>query len=492
MDQSRLSFLLAALTLTLGLAGAWPAPAQPTTRPNILLVIIDDMNDWGMSELKAREGVVHPNLDKLAARGMLFTNAHCAAPACSPSRTAIITGVAPYRSGVYTNSHDWRSNDRLRGQPTVFEAFRAAGYRVTGGGKIFHCEEWATGPVNGYNDPRCWDEFFPSITQPLLPKVWPPNVPLAKGTGQRIPIPQFDWGPVDEPIEKMPDHQVVDWAISELQKKHDRPFFQAVGIYRPHIPWYVPRQFFDLYPLDKIELPYVKPGWRDQLPPAARNSGAERRRWHQWVVNNDQWRAAVQGYMASISFADFQVGRLLDALQASSHRDNTIVVLATDHGFHLGDKDTWEKFTLWAESTRVPFVIAAPGVTRPGENCARPVSLLDIYPTLLELAGLPANPRNDGLSLVPWLKEPTLPRDRPAIITNERNNHAVRDDRYHYIRYANGDEELYDMATDEGQWTNLANDPAHAAVKEGLRARLPTENVPPQPATPSTRPARGG
>ena len=199
-------------------------------------------------------------------------------------------------------------------------------------------------------------------------------------------------------------------------------------------------------------------------------------------MENKEWKQAVQGYLASVSFCDFELGRLLDAFDRSAYRDNTILVLWTDHGFHLGDKDTWEKFTLWAESTRVPFIVVAPGVTKPGVQCSRAVSLLDIYPTLVELAGLPVNPKNDGLSLVPLLKNPNAPRERPAIITNERNNHAIRNDRYHYIRYANGDEELYDMATDEGQWENLAADPKHAAVKAELVKWLPTENVENQPA----------
>jgi arylsulfatase A-like enzyme len=453
-------------------------------KPNILFIAIDDLNDWGLAALNGRKAVHTPNLDRLAARGMLFVNAHCAAPACNPSRTAILTGVAPYRSGVYNNSHDWRVNERLKDVATLPEYFRRHGYTAVGGGKILHALEWIDGPSDGFNDAKCWDSFFPSLNRQIPPRLYPAETPVVKGKGAPRPLVYFDWSPVDEPVEKMPDHKTMDWAIGELQKPREKPFFQAVGLFRPHIPWYVPRRFFDLYPLDRIELPYVKPGWREKLPPAAQASGDLRRKWHRWVVENHQWKNAVQGYLASISYCDYELGRLIEALDRSPAGAKTIVVLWTDHGFHLGDKETWEKFTLWAESTRVPLIVVAPGVTQPGSTCAQPASLLDIYPTLLELAGLPPSAKNDGISLVPWLKSPALPRERPALITNERGNHAVRTQRYHYIHYANGDEELYDMADDEGQWNNLARDPNYATAKAELMKRLPRENAPEQPRAP--------
>ena len=477
--------LLLALGLTL-----CDAQAAQRQSPNVLFIAIDDLNDWGISAMNGRKQVHTPNLDRLAQWGTLFVNAHCAAPACNPSRTAVLTGIAPYRSGVYNNSHDWRVNSQLKDLPTLPEYFRRHGYSGVGGGKIFHALEWIDGPSDGFNDAKCWDSFYPSINRQIPDRLYPKDMPVTKGTGSFRPPKFFDWSPLDEPIEKMPDHKTVDWAIRELAQPHSKPFFQAVGLFRPHIPWYVPRRFFELYPLRNIQLPYVKSGWRDKLPPAAQASGEVRRKWHQWVMENNQWTNAVQGYLASISFADYELGRLLDALDQSAFRTNTIVALWTDHGFHVGDKDTWEKFTLWSESTRVPLVLVAPGVTQPGTVCARPVSLLDLYPTLLELGGLPPNPRNDGVSLVPWLKNPDLPKMRPAIITNERGNHAVRNDRYHYICYANGDEELYDMLQDEGQWDNLANDPRYGAAKAEIAGWLPQTNAPaqPRPAAAKSRP----
>jgi len=311
-------------------------------------------------------------------------------------------------------------------------------------------------------------------------RVLPPaKLPLAKGTSEKRGAPSFfDWGPIGRPIETMPDHKVVDWAIGELNKPHEKPFFQAVGIFRPHIPWYVPKRFFDLYPLDKIKLPYVKEGWLEKLPPAAQKSGAVRRRWHKWVVQSGEWKKAVQGYLASISFTDWQLGRLLDAFDAGACAGNTIVVLWTDHGFHLGDKETWEKFTLWEESTRVPLIFVVPGLTRPGARCSRPASLLDIYPTLVELAGLAPNPKLEGVSLLAQLRDPDAPRQAPAVTTHGRNNHTVRSERYRYIRYENGDEELYDHRNDTGEWDNLAADPKYDTVRKALAAWLPKVNTP--------------
>jgi arylsulfatase A-like enzyme len=286
----------------------------------------------------------------------------------------------------------------------------------------------------------------------------------------------MDWAPFPLSEELFADEKVVDWAVGELAMNHDRPLFQAVGIFRPHIPWFVPKQYFDMYPLDEIRLPAERPDWREGLPEAGRQMGQARRRWHEWIAANDEWKKAVQGYLASISFADAQLGRLLDGLDRSPHKDNTIIVLWTDHGFQLGERETWEKFTLWEESTRVPLLIAAPGVTTPGTRCSRPVSLLDVYPTLVELAGLePVEGQLEGTSLVPWLRDPSAPKEQPAITTCQGDNHAVRTDRWRYIRYEDGGEELYDHESDPGEFTNLAGRPGYDDVKRELAGWLPTD-----------------
>jgi len=251
-----------------------------------------------------------------------------------------------------------------------------------------------------------------------------------------------------------------------------------VGIFRPHLPWYVPKKYFDMYPLEKIVLPRVREDWMKDIPPAGRQSGAVRRRWHKWVVENGEWKKAVQGYLASISVADAQIGRLIEALDASGYADNTIIVLWSDHGFHLGERETWEKFTLWEESCRVTLMMVVPGVTKPGGYCARPVSLLDVYPTLVELCGLKPRPELEGVSLLPQLRDPAAPRKQPALSTYGENNHTVRSQRWRYIRYANGDEELYDHENDPEQIVNLANDARYDPVKKELAAWLPKVNVP--------------
>ena len=454
----------------------WAQQTQ-ATRPNVLFIAVDDLNDWANC-LGGYGGSVHtPNLDRLAARGVLFTNAHCAAPSCNPSRTAVMTGIRPDVSGVYNNNQNWHESPVLQDAETIPRHFRAAGYRAVGGGKIFHALSWIqTSYGLDLNDFGAWDEYFPSKQRSMPETSWPAGAtedaqhtwrwdPVARGYVGRRPPYYFDWGAIPVPDDQVGDFKVVDWAIGELQRPHPEPFFQAVGIFKPHIPWFVPQKYFDLYPLEEIVTPDVRLDWEVNTPPEG--LGLVRRDWHKWVLQNDQWRRAIQGYLASISFADAQLGRLLDALDASPHRGNTIVVLWSDHGFHLGERDHWEKFTLWERSTRVTFMVTAPGVTTPGGRCAEPVNLLDIYPTLNELCGLPGMSRLSGRSLVPQLRDPTTSRPRP-IVTTWGESHAVRDTRWRYILYGDGGEELYDHDNDPGEWRNLARDPEHTETKAEL------------------------
>jgi len=489
----RLLLLIVALLTFCGFAGGAKGSPQP---PNVLFIAVDDLNDW-TGCMGGRQGVCTPNLDQLAARGVLFTNAHCAAPACNPSRVAVMTGVRPSTSGVYRNAQSWRSVPRLANAVTIPEHFRSGGYAASGGGKIFHALSWIR---EGYgkqrNDPDIWDAYFPSKDRPMPDALWPAaaNVTIsAKGyvhwrplaspataTGRR-PSHFFDFAPLAEPERKMADYKVVDWAIGELGKDRQKPFFLAVGLFRPHIPWFAPQKYFDLYPLDEVLLPEVRTDDLDDCAKAGiRNV---RRGWHKWLVENDQWRQAVQGYLACISFADAQVGRLIEALDNSRYADNTIIVLWSDHGMHIGEKQHWEKFTLWEESTRVPLMVVAPGVTKEESRCSQPVSLVDIYPTLIELCGLPERQEIEGTSLVKLLRKPSASRVEPAITTWGRNNHAIRTDRWRYIRYSNGEEELYDHQSDPDEFTNLVlSDPdgSRPIIRE-LAGWLPTINAHPAP-----------
>jgi len=302
-----------------------------------------------------------------------------------------------------------------------------------------------------------------------------PRVAAGRGERPDIRVPYYmDWGPLPPAADKYADEQVVDWATGELQKNQTKPLFLGVGIFRPHIPWFVPQKYCDLYPLDQVVTPPVR-DWRKGLPPAAQAMGEERRRWHYWIAANGLWRNAVQGYLAAISFADAQLGRLLDALDAGPYARNTVIVLWGDNGFHLGEKETWEKFTLWEESDRVPLIFVVPGVTNPGSRCTRAVSLLDVYPTLVELAKPGPPPQKlEGTSLVPLLKNPKAERVIPAITSFEPGNHSVRTERWRYTRYKNGNEELYDHELDPNEYNNLADDEKHRSIKTDLAKWMPT------------------
>ena len=452
-------------------------------QPDVLLITIDDLNDW-VGVMGGHPQTKTPNIDRLAARGMLFTNAHAASTTCNPARTALMTGLRPSTTGVYTNTHDWRVAEELQGIPTFPRYFRDQGYQTLGAGKLFHAHTWSHNGLAGYNDVTAWDDFYPSAERQLPDEVSVPdlNRPVNKNPG----FLGFDWSGLITEDWAMGDGQVVSWAEQQLMAQSSQPRFMAVGIFRPHLPWYVPQKYFDMHPLDTIELPPVTENDLDDLPNVAVNQQPERLRqldMHDWVLSTTgAWRAGVQGYLASVSFADAMVGQLLDALDRSDRANETIVILLADHGYHLGEKERWRKYSLWEESTRVPLIIIAPGVTKPGTHTDRVVSLIDVYPTLTELADLPAPPHLEGTSLQSLLENPDTPRNHAAITTYQRNNHAVRTDRYRYIRYADGTEELYDHTNDPHEWTNLAEDPSFSALKIDLARWLPQKNVIPASA----------
>jgi arylsulfatase A-like enzyme len=378
-----------------------------------------------------------------------------------------MTGILPATSGVYHNPQPWRKSPALADAVTIPQHFMAHGYRVTGAGKIYH---------GGFPDPPSWQEYFPTQQNNKPDDPMPPNRPL-----NGIPnTAQFDWGPVDVPDEQMGDWKVADWVIQQLSRKYDRPFFLGCGFFRPHLPWYVPPKYFEMYPVDKVTLPNVNENDLDDVPPMGRKI-AKPEGDHKKVIDYNQWRKAVQGYLASISFVDACVGRVIDAFDKSPHVDNTVIVLWSDHGWHLGEKLHWRKFALWEEATHNVFMVVAPGVTQPGHRCSRPVSMLDVYPTLIELCDLAPKKELQGKSLLPLLKNPQAEWQRPALTTHGRNNHSVRSEKWRYIRYSDGSEELYDHDKDELEWTNLAGDPKYAQVKKDLAKWLPETNAPDVP-----------
>lgn len=444
--------VLAGLLITSGVRAA--------ERPNVLFIAVDDLNDW-IGCLGGHPDSRTPHLDALAARGMLFTRAYCSAPACNPSRTALMTGLRPSTTGVYLNSQPWRPV--LKETVTLPQHFMQHGYEAVGGGKIFH---------GGFDDPASWHSYFKKGADPSPSKAVL-NDPHSKAGG-------IVWGVLDVDDSQMNDYRVVDHAVSYLQQEHDQPFFLACGLYRPHMPWQVPRKYYDQYPLEKITLPQVLESDLEDVPAAGRKM-AKPEGDHATILKTDNWKHAVQAYLASIAFADGQIGRLIRALDESPHAKNTIIVLWGDHGWHLGEKHHWRKFSLWEEACRAPLMIVAPGVTPSGAKCARTVDFVDLYPTLLELCGLPAREGLDGQSLLPLLREPTAEWNHPALTTHGRLNHTVRTERWRYIRYADGSEELYDHDADPQEWTNLASRPDMAAVKEELARWLPDRNAPDAP-----------
>ncbi len=458
------SVWLVSAFLAVALVGpAWSAEAerpndQPGDGPNVLLIAIDDLNDW-VTCLDGHPSTHTPHIDRLAERGVLFTNAHCQAPICNPSRTSFMLGLRPSTTGIYMNSPWFRQTDANRDRVSLTQHFAAQGYQTFTTGKIYHGSRF---------DPPSFQVEGPRPGQ---------KSPLDKRIQQEL-SGLWDFGPQEYDEAKFNDYVTASWAAEQLGAEHEKPIFLTVGFYRPHVPLYAPTRVFEQLPRDTVQLPPVKDDDRDDLPATAlkvtQNNTPPS---HQWFVENDLWRDAVQAYLACVRFTDEQVGRVLDALDAGPLADNTIVVLLSDHGFHLGEKQRWAKQSLWERSTRVPLIISVPDGLR-GVRCAQPVELLSLYPTLIDLCRVSSRPELEGVSLSPLLREPEADWNRPAITTYGPNNHAVRTQRWRYIRYHDGAEELYDHETDVNEWNNLADQARYDDVKQQLAAWLPTTNVP--------------
>ena len=454
-----------ALAAMLSLVASCSKAAEEPTQPNVLLIAIDDLNDW-VGCLGGHPDGHSPNIDRLARRGTLFTNAHCQAPICNPSRTSIMYGLRPSTTGIYMNAPKPWTVEALKDRVTMPRHFAANGYLTFTTGKIYHGSGLPQGD---------FDVVGPRPGQRIKhdARLIPPTKDGAKGL--------WDFGGQSYDEKLFQDYADASWGIDVINRHGEgaKPFFLTIGFYRPHVPLYAPSRIFRDIPIESVDLPPFRDDDRDDVPKIAWGlTKAPAAPPHDWFVTSGNWQKAVQSYLACIRWTDEQVGRLLKALDASPHAKNTIVVLYSDHGFFLGEKQRWAKQSLWERATRVPFIISAPGLPR-GAKCSRPVELLSIYPTLIDLCGIKRRDDLEGVSLRPLMKDSKAKWPHLALTTHGRNNHSVRGDSLRYIQYKDGSEELYDLTEDPNEWTNLAANPQYAKQKAELGGFFPRRNVAP-------------
>jgi arylsulfatase A-like enzyme len=465
-----MKYLLQTIAFTFVSVAAAVSHATAADKPNILFIAIDDLNDW-VEPLSGHPNTKTPNMTRLAERGTTFLNAHCQSPLCNPSRTSLLSGLRPTTTGVYALQPWFRIMPEYSEHVTLPQYLKKNGYRTLSAGKIYH----------GGNGRAKKDNEFDELGPAASGKPFPPK----KLVNTPQPHKLVDWGTFPHDDKDKGDTIVADWAVEKLKSDQlpDEPFFLSVGFFLPHVPCYATQKWFDMHPENSTELPPILDGDRDDTP---------RYSWYihwklpeprlKFLEESGEKLNITRSYLACISYVDHQVGRVLDALDESGVADNTIIVLWSDHGFHLGEKQITGKNTLWDRGTRVPLIFAGPGISENAKT-KRPAELLDIYPTLLELTGLPANEKNEGISLVPQLKDAEAEREHPAITSHGPGNHGVRSENWRYIRYADGSEELYDMVKDPNEWTNLADskNPEHVKIKTDLAKWMPKNDAAPAP-----------
>ena len=447
-------------------AGLLPA----ADRPNVLFIAVDDMNNdlgcYGHPLVKT------PNLDRLAAHGVKFDRAYCQFPLCSPSRSSLMTGLRPDRSRVADLQYHFR--DGMPEVVTLSQLFKNNGWFSARVGKIYHYGNPGQIGTAGLDDPPSWDlAINPAGRDKLTDE---PDIIQYTGKPMNFGA-SLSWLAAEGTDSNHTDGKVADEAIRLLGEKKDQPFFLAVGFYKPHTPYVAPKKYFDLYPpADQIPLAEVVPGDRDDIPDMALNSQKGD------SLNDEQRRLLRRAYWACISFADAQIGRVLAELDRLKLREKTIVVFWSDHGYHLGEHGLWQKQTCFEEAARVPLIISAPGQKSRGGVSRATVELLDLYPTLADLAGLKGPENLQGASLRPLLDDPAAAWSRPAFTQTQRGKkngewvfgRSVRTDRWRYTEWKDGESgiELYDHGKDPKEYTNLADHPAFAAEREKLAELL--------------------
>ena len=469
------------------------APNAESAPANVLFIAIDDLNDW-VGFLAGHPQARTPNMDRLARRGVIFTNAHCTSPICGPSRAAVMTGLQPYHTGLYTNAANLsrRRTDLI----TLPRYFMDHGYHVMGTGKLFH----------GKTPARAFHQYGPTSSSggasggpftkaELATRKQNPTHRVDRGAGKlqavlplnRMPCDRdyrdtntFDWGPVDVTDDQLSDGMANNWAIEQLQRRQEKPFFLGVGYFRPHQPLFAPRKYHQMFPPQQVQLPAVIAEDLKDVGKVGRDYGlvAATSGLHRTVVEHHQWNQAVSSYLACVSYVDALIGRLLDALDQSSHAENTWIVLWSDHGWHLGEKEHWGKATGWQRASHVPLLIVPPRNAPPagfqaGTRCHRMVSLIDLFPTLIDACQLKPKADLDGKSLLPLVRNPDSAWSPATVITWARGNHAVQTDRWRYLHYYDGTEELYDHRSDPWEWHNLAAQAPYQQQKHQLKQWVP-------------------
>ncbi|TWT76638.1 Choline-sulfatase [Planctomycetes bacterium CA13] len=442
--------------------------SEETKKPNVLMICIDDLNDW-IEPLGGHSQVKTPAINSLATRGLNFRNAHCQAPLCNPSRTSLMLSLRPSTTGIYGLAPWFRSMPEHLNTKSLPQHFADAGYETYTGGKVYHNSQGRNPPAEA--EP----EFFhwgPRGGPGVMPskKIVPPT---PAGNNRLV-----DWGVFDHKDSQKGDWIVADWAEQTLEEMpEDKPFFMAVGFFLPHVPCHVTQKWWDMYPEETLQMPAMQKDDRADCSPFS---------WYlhwnlpeprlSWLEHYGEHKNLVRGYLASISFMDSQVARVLTTLENSPHADNTIICLWSDHGFHLGEKEMTSKNTLWERSTHVPLIFAGPGI-KP-RSSEQPVELIDVYPTLADLAGLSAPESIDGISLVPLIRDPDAKVPRPAITEHNPGNASVRDERYRLIHYADGSEELYDLKKDPNEFRNRIHDESLVDIASRLRQHIPKDPAP--------------
>ena len=456
------------------------AAEDPQNKPNVLFIAVDDLNDW-VGVFGGHPQAKTPNMDKLAKSvgGIIFERAYCPSTVCCPSRSSLLSGIRPSTSGIYGNGNNMKLSPVIKDVDTISQHFSKNGYHSLSAGKIFHKHPNWRGMDEGQ---WAFDEWArPTGTNALKPEHLPLNqLPMLDGSQPKAKGKEFDWGPTVNPFEKTGDYATAKWAADKLNAGDfdAKPFFMAVGISKPHLVWHVPQKFFDMHPLGEVIVPEFHLDDLDDIIDAKGKQKFSPSEDFLRVQKYDKFKEATQGYLAACSYADACIGVVLDALNESQYKDNTIVVVWGDHGWFLGEKLKYRKTQLWDESARVPLIINMPGTDRASKRTQAIVNLIDFYPTLSEVCGLPPKDGVEGRSFAAVLRDPSTTWNQPTLTTMGFKNHSLRGPRFRYTRYEDGTEELYDYDNDPMGWDNLATAPDSESIMAGFRPLLPKHDEP--------------